>query len=573
MLLHLASSWGPSSHGITTRINEAPPRLGPIVAIDIETDELDNFVGGAIYDGGSDVYYFSDGKDFVAHVTGKRIIGYNVKSDLNWIRGLGLLVGSSDIHSDPMIQAYVANSNRENQGLKQVAHEVLGWTWPSYKQMSHPDPNKPGKKVTLEKQAVEIVAEYCCMDTIAVWKLDEYFTKHFTPAQKNLYDTVELPAYKLIWEMECLGVGLDVEGLKVLDKEFGDELVVLKKALEFYDANWNPNSPIQTVKVLNSLGIRVAGSAKDDLAPYVGKYAVIDLLKKYKKIKKLHSTYVVPFLGKERVHTTFNQVALQTDGELHGIRTGRLSSSGPNLQNIPAKRKGEVYGERIRGVYVPTPGKIFIDADYSQIEYRLLAHFSQEVHLVKGFHAGLDVHEVTGKLLGCERGVGKTLNFASIYGAGPEKIAATAGCTVQEAEKFLQSYWTHLPGVAKWIDSTKLLARGRGGVTTMSGRFVPLPEINSRNKWKRMHAERAAVNYVIQGSAADILKVAMLRLQDAGYVPSLQVHDELLFEVEPSNADAALLEIKNIMEGVVTLTVPLVVDIHKGGNWNAAKGA
>lgn len=570
MLLALPSSWGPSTHGVTTHINEVPPSLGPVVSLDIETDELDHFVGGAIYDGGKDGYYFTDGKEFVKYATGKKIIGYNVKSDLNWIRGLGLLVGSRDIHSDPMIQAYVANSNRDNQGLKDVAKEVLGWKWPSYTEMVHP--HSPKKKVTLDKQDIEKVAEYCLMDAMAAWQIDAHFVKTFTPAQKHLYDNIELPAYKLIWEMECLGVGLDVAGLQKLDVEMATELTILKDCLAVYDSTWNPNSPPQTVAVLNRLGIRVSGSAKEDLAPYVGKEPVVDLLKKYKKMKKLHSTYVVPFMNQPRVHTTFNQVALQTDGELHGIRTGRLSSSGPNLQNIPAKRKGEVYGERIRGVFIPTPGKVFIDADYSQIEYRLLAHFSQEVHLVRGFHAGLDVHEVTGKLLGCERSVGKTLNFASIYGAGSEKIAATAGCTLQEAEKFLQSYWQKLPGVAQWVGSTKLLARGRGGVTTMSGRIVPLPDIISKNKWKRMHAERAAVNYVIQGSAADIIKVAMLRLYDAGFLPNLQVHDELLIEVDPKHLHRDMRKVKKIMEGVVKLTVPLVVDIHCGRNWNAAKG-
>lgn len=569
MELLLPSSWGPSTHGVKTLLNELPPKLGNKIAIDIETDELDHFVGGAIYDGGPNVYYISDPDTFKSAVAFKQIIGYNVKSDLNWLRGLGLSISSADIYSDPMIQAYVANSNRENQGLKDVALEVLGWRWPSYREMV----GKGKAKRTLDKQDIEKVAEYCSMDALATWKLDEWFNGHFTVAQRSLYDNIELPLYRMLWDMECAGVALDSSAMQKLDKEFGDECSNLLDQLHNYNSDWNPNSPPQTLAVLRKLGIKVNATAKDDLAPYKGKEPVVDLLLKYKKIKKLHSTYVVPFKNMTEVHTTFNQVALQTDGELHGIRTGRLSSSTPNLQNIPAKRKGEDYGERLRGVFVPRKGKVFIDADYSQIEYRLLAHYSNEVHLVNGFHKGLDVHEVTGKLLGCERGVGKTLNFASIYGAQAGKISNVAGITPEKAEEFLQSYWRKLPGVAQWVNSTKLLARGRMGVTTMSGRFVPLPDLNSKNKWKRMHAERAAVNYIIQGSAADIIKVAMIEIQKAGYHPILQVHDELLFEVSPLTAQDDMLAIKKIMENVVKLSVPLVVDIHVGINWNDAKGA
>ena len=567
MQLLLPSSWGPQTHGVPVVVNEKPNSLGPVIALDIETDELDHFVGGCVYDGGSSIYYITDAVDFKSCVAGKKVIGYNIKSDLNWLRLMGLSVGSADIFSDPMIQAYVVNSNRKNQGLKEVAHEVLGWTWPSYKQMV----GKGKQKKTLDKQDMEVVAEYCGMDTLATWRLHEHFTKTFNVGERNLYDRIELPLYRMLWDMEVKGVKFDPSTCDILDKELGDDCQRYLDMLHMYDSTWNPNSPPQTLKVMNRLGIKVKKTDKPTLTPYRNTEPVVDTLLKYKKLKKLHSTYIVPYKGKTEVHTTFNQVSMDQSGELHGIRTGRLSSSEPNLQNIPAKRKGETYGERIRSLFIPTSGKVFIDADYSQIEYRLLAHYSQEPHLVRGFQQGLDVHEVTGRLLGCSRDVGKTLNFASIYGAQSQKIADTAKCTVAEAEAFLQSYWRNLPSVAQWIGQVKLLAKGRGGVTTMSGRFVPLADLTSRNKWDRLHAERASVNYIIQGSAADIIKVAMNQLKDAGYLPVLQVHDELIFEVNPVTAQEDLIKIKAIMENVVKLSVPLVADIHIGMNWNDAK--
>lgn len=569
MQLLLPSSWGPSTHGVPVVVDEQPSSLGPIVSIDIETDEQDHFVGGCIYDGGTTLYYFTDGTVFRNLVAGRKIVGYNVKSDLNWLRLMGTTIPSGDIHSDPMIMAYVVNANREDQSLKAVAKEVLGWSWPTYREMV----GKGKAKQTLDKQAVEKVAEYCGMDTLAVWRLYVHFDKNFNQGQRKLYDTIELPTYRLLWDMEFKGINIDTMLLSQLDTDFSKEVRDAEMQLRAYDIMWNPNSPKQSLAILNKNGVKVGKTDKPTLRLYKG-IPIVDHLLTYRKVKKLHSTYVVSL--KERntatIHTTFNQVAMQDDGSMKGIRTGRLSSSDPNLQNIPAKRKGETYGERLRSMFIPRQGKVFIDADYSQIEYRLLAHFSQEASLVQGFHAGADVHDVTGKLLGCDRKVGKTLNFASIYGAGPDKIADTAGITSGQAQVFLDKYWKVLPQVQRWIDRTKLLAKSRGGVQTMSGRWIPLPDLASRNKWKRMHAERAAVNYIIQGSAADIIKVAMLELKKQGYESVIQVHDELIFEVDPMTAQADLMKIKGIMENVVQLTVPIIADAHIGGNWQEAKG-
>lgn len=574
MLPFNPSSWGPSTKGIPVDID--PPStlsLGPIIAIDVETDEHDHFVGGAAYDGGKLVYYWTKSSDYIAAIYGKQLVGFNVKGDLNWLKGWGANIVSTQLQDDPMIMSYVVNSNRSSHGLKDLSHDILKWHWPKYKEMV----GKGKAKRTLDKQDVEKVAEYCGMDTLATWRLYEHFNKMFTKPQRDLYNNVELPVYRLLWDMECKGIRINTTALDALDAKMGQEAKTARAQLGMYSLAWNPNSPAQTLEILRANGIFVSSTGKPELKKHKHHQLVNDLLD-YRKVTKLYTTYVQPMKARNSdiIHTTFNQVAMQGDGKGLGIRTGRLSSNDPNLQNIPAKRTAGDYGSQLRDLFIPRQGKVFIDADYSQIEYRLLAHFSQEPSLVSGFHAGADVHSVTGNLLAPNdpnaRSIGKTLNFASIYGAGADKIADTANVTPSQAQAFLDAYWLKLPKVKQWMDRTVMLAKSRGGVSTMSGRFIPLPELKERVFWKRMHAERAAVNYIIQGSAADIIKVAMLELKKNGYESVIQVHDELIFEADPLTAEADLVKIKQIMENVVKLTVPIVADAHIGSTWDAAKG-
>jgi DNA polymerase-1 len=467
-----------------------------------------------------------------------------------------------------MIMSYVVNSNRESQGLKDVAHDELQRTRPSYKDIV----GKGKDKKTLDKQDVTFVAEYCCQDAIDAWDLHYHFDKIFMPAQRKLYEQIELPVYRSLVDMEVKGIKIDVQRLNELKIEFGDELKTIEDALKVYDAEWNPRSPKQTVEVLKKHGINIAGTDKVALLPFKGQ-PIVDTLLRHRRISKLTSTYVDAFRNLPTlpyIHTTFNQVSIQDGGTFKGIRTGRLSSNNPNLQNIPAKKDGT----KLRELFIPRDGMVMIDADYSQIEYRLLAHFSKEPALLETFRTGGDVHETTGRLLGASRDIGKTLNFASIYGAQAGKIAITAGVSESEADTFLRKYWAVLPRVKSWIERVKFMARSQRGVSTMSGRWIPLPEINSRKKFERMHWERAAVNYIIQGSAADIIKVAMLSVAQSGYNPLLQVHDELLFEFrkdDPRGIRNIAKNIRCIMNSVVQLSVPLDVDVHLGYNWREAK--
>jgi DNA polymerase-1 len=552
----------------------AAAALGPVVAVDVETDEKDNVVCVSIHDGSDKVYVQFDHTLIAPALAGKKVVGFNLKAaDLDWLKSVGVDIKPDDIVVDVMVQVYSIDSTVEHMDLKSIARHYLGMVWKTYREMV----GKGRAKITLDKQDKLEVAEYTGMDVLATWQLYKLLEKKMTPPQKRICDTLEMPVYRMLYEMETHGVMIDTVKLAALDQQFTAELGVLEWQLQDYDKDFNPRSPDQVKELLHAHRINVPDTAKATLKEYAG-HPLVDLLLRHRTVSKLHSTYIKAFKAIPSlpiIHTTFNQVAQDREsGGFKGIRTGRLSSSGPNLQNIAASGDGEV----IRELFIPRPGYVLLDFDYSQIEYRLLAHLSREPGLISGFMRGDDAHTITAGLLFAtssptkdQRKIGKTINFASIYGAQAKKIASNLGISEQKAQEFLDAYWAKLPNVTAWVQKIKYEARTRKGVQTMCGRWIPLPGIVSKNKWDRLHYERASVNYIIQGSAADIIKVAMLQLKAAGYMPVLQVHDELLFEVKPEDVAKALREIKSIMEGVVTLAVPLIVDGHEGENWREAK--
>lgn len=564
--------------GVTLRINPSVEVLtSDTYVVDCETDEKDNFVGLALYDGSNTVYYFSWFTESLIEVISKlKLIGHNLKGDAHWLQKWGVKIKSDNLVSDTMLQSYVISSTKESHHLKDLAKEHLKMEWPTYKQMVHPIQEKPGKKVTLDKQDVETVADYCGSDAVATWRLHQYFNKVMTPTQKRIYNTIELPLMQLLYEMETTGISLDTERLQWLDLEYREKIeAILEKINKYTQKGINLNSPKQLLTFFkDNLKINIPNTVYNTIKSLKNcKFA--NLLLAYRRLNKLHSTYIHPFLEMNgKVHCDFNQVTHDNgDQNFVGISTGRLSCRKPNLQNIPAHGED---GKEIRKLFIPEKGRTLIVADYSQVEYRLLAHFSQEPRLLEAFRNGKDVHTETALALGVDRSVGKTLNFAAIYGAGSKKIAATAGISEEKAKKFLEEYWKVLPKVKDWINKVKYEASAKRGIYTLSRRFIPLQKIRSSDMYERFHWERAAVNYIIQGSAAEIIKMAMLECNKQGYKPLLTVHDELLFEFNHSQLhDYGLTElnnIKNIMESIIKLNVPLTIDIHCGQNWLDAKG-
>ncbi len=402
----------------------------------------------------------------------------------------------------------------------------------------------------------------------------------------NLYKEVELPLSAILREIEQAGVRIDVAMLKQAETQLNDELQTLEKQIYVAaEATFNINSPKQVGEVLfDQLKLDTKAkksktgqysTSEEVLLALKPKHPVVGLILEYRELKKLISTYISalpsyinPATGK--IHTTYNQTV---------TATGRLSSSNPNLQNLPIRSER---GQLIRQAIIPDEGCMFLSADYSQIELRLMAHFSQDPHLVQAFISGQDVHAATAaKIFNIpieevskdQRRQAKTANFGIIYGISAFGLAQQLDCSRSEAKALIDGYFAAFPGVIDYIECQKELARQQGYAVTLFGRKRYLPDILSHNATVRSFAERNAVNSPIQGTAADIIKMAMVtiyrRLKEEGLKAQMimQVHDELNFNVPLNEVDKVREIVVSEMQNVVHLTVPLIADCGIGTNW------
>ena len=402
----------------------------------------------------------------------------------------------------------------------------------------------------------------------------------------NLYKEVELPLSAILREIEQAGVRIDVAMLKQAETQLNDELQTLEKQIYVAaEATFNINSPKQVGEVLfDQLKLDTKAkksktgqysTSEEVLLALKPKHPVVGLILEYRELKKLISTYISslpnyinPATGK--IHTTYNQTV---------TATGRLSSSNPNLQNLPIRSER---GQLIRQAVIPDEGCMFLSADYSQIELRLMAHFSQDPHLVEAFRFGQDIHAATAaKIFNVpidqvtkeQRRQAKTANFGIIYGISAFGLAQQLDCSRSEAKALIDGYFAAFPGVIDYIERQKELARQQGYAVTLFGRKRYLPDIVSHNATVRSFAERNAVNSPIQGTAADIIKMAMVtihrRLKEEGLKAQMimQVHDELNFNVPLNEVDKVREIVVSEMQNVVHLTVPLIADCGIGTNW------
>ena len=402
----------------------------------------------------------------------------------------------------------------------------------------------------------------------------------------NLYQEVELPLANVLRDMEAVGVRIDVAMLKKAENQLSNELATLEQQIyASAGATFNINSPKQVGEVLfDQLQLDAKAkkskngqysTSEEVLLGLKGKHEVVGMILEYRELKKLISTYISalptyinPETGK--IHTTYNQTV---------TATGRLSSSNPNLQNLPIRSER---GQLIRQAVIPDDGCLFLSADYSQIELRLMAHFSQDPHLVEAFRSGQDIHAATAakifnvpieQVTKDQRRQAKTANFGIIYGISAFGLAQQLDCSRSEAKALIDGYFAAFPGVIDYIEKQKELARQQGYAITLFGRKRYLPDIVSHNATVRSFAERNAVNSPIQGTAADIIKMAMVtihrRLKEEGLKAQMimQVHDELNFNVPVNEVDKVREIVINEMQNVVHLTVPLIADCGVGNNW------
>jgi DNA polymerase-1 len=404
----------------------------------------------------------------------------------------------------------------------------------------------------------------------------------------ELYESVDLPLVRVLARMEETGIRVDPDQLKVLSGRMEEEIATLSSAIfEMAGRPFNVNSPQQLGKVLfEEMNLpppvkygkgKTASTAADVLESLAEEHPIAQKVLEYRQLAKLKGTYVdaLPLLidpASERLHTTFNQA---------GAATGRLSSSNPNLQNIPIRTE---LGREIRAAFVPRRGWKLIVADYSQIELRLLAHMSKDSVLLDAFRNGEDIHTRTAaEVFGVpplmvtseHRRNAKAVNFGIVYGQTPFGLSQSLGIDRKEAERYIRAYFERYSGVRRWLDQTIQDVRRSGVSVNLFGRRRPIPDMNSRNPNARSFAERIAVNTPLQGAAADLIKLAMIRIDEQlrGKQAKmlLQVHDELVLEAPPEEVEEVSALVKSAMEGVKKLEVPLLVDIGAGENWRDAK--
>lgn len=405
----------------------------------------------------------------------------------------------------------------------------------------------------------------------------------------HTYETIDLPLVPVLLRMEQAGCRIDTDLLRAQNTRLAvamDDLA--ERIYEMSGHRFNINSPKQLGDVLfNKMELpkpmkygkgKVVSTAQDVLEELAAHHEAPRLVLEYRQLAKLRSNYTEQLPGlvdaDSRVHTTFNQV---------GTSTGRLSSTAPNLQNIPTRTE---LGREIRAAFVAAPGNVMLSADYSQIELRLMAHFSQDPLLLHAYRNNIDIHTLTAaEVFGVSadtmdketRNRAKAVNFGIVYGISPFGLAANLGIDQKEARSYIERYFDRYKGVQTFIANTLAATRETGKVSTLFGRTRPIPDIQSRNPNARGFAERTAVNTPLQGTAADMIKVAMLRIDEAlrerklATRMTLQVHDELLFDAPEAEADEVTTLVKNEMESVLELSIPIVADVGRGPNWRDAK--
>lgn len=511
--------------------------------------------------------------------------GHNLKYDRIVLEEEGS--GLEGMDFDTMVASYLVDPARRQHNLDVLADELLGIRTTPYAEVA----GKGRSEIPFPEVPLEVARDYACEDTDVALRLKEYLRGRLLDlGLEELFHRLEMPLVPILARMERTGIRIDVDFFREMSRRLERELAQIQHDIHVEaGGEFNINSVPQLREVLfDRLQLPVIKKTKtgpstdsDVLEALAGQgHRLPLLLMEYRELEKLRSTYVdaLPRLVNPRtgrLHTSFNQTVAQT---------GRLSSSDPNLQNIPIRT---ALGREIRKGFVADPGTVFLAADYSQIELRILAHFSGDEAFVTAFREDRDVHRQTAAAIfgipleevsGDQRGQAKTVNFGVLYGQGEFSLGNQLGIGREAAKQFIDEYFQRFPGVRRYLDEQVELARERGWAGTLAGRRRAIPELNSKNWNIRQFGERVAQNTPIQGSAADLIKKAMIDVQEAldagdtGARLLLQVHDELLFEVPEERVDEVRELVVARMESAMELRVPLKVEVGVGRSWYEAKG-
>ena len=511
-------------------------------------------------------------------------VGQHLKYDANVLANHDITLRG--IREDTMLESYVLDSTSSRHDLDTLALSHLNQSTISFEEVA----GKGAKQLTFNQVPIEQAAPYAAEDAEVTWRLHAVLSDrlHQVESLSSLYRELEIPLVPVLSRIERNGALVCRDTLASHSQELGQRMLALEaNAHELAGGPFNLGSPKQLGEILfNRLELPVLkktpkgapSTAEDVLAELALDYPLPAVLMEYRSLSKLKSTYTdkLPEMIDSktgRVHTSYHQAV---------TATGRLSSSDPNLQNIPIRTEE---GRRIRQAFIAADGCKIVAADYSQIELRIMAHLSQDAGLLGAFAEGLDVHSATAaevfgvdinQVSGDQRRKAKAINFGLIYGMSAFGLGKQLGLGRNEAQEYIDLYFDRYPGVADYMARTRSLAHEKGYVETLRGRRLYLPEINARNRQRQQAAERTAINAPMQGTAADMIKLAMLAVDewlDEDQVPArmiMQVHDELVFEADASAIEEVCSRVSDLMSRVGLLDVPLVVDVGVGNNWDEA---
>ncbi|MEF9956024.1 MAG: DNA polymerase I [Acinetobacter sp.] len=571
-------------------------------AIDTETTNLDYriaaLVGFSVAFDANDAYYVPVGHDYegapeqlnrdlllaqikpILENPEVKKIGHHLKYDAHIFANHGIEL--KGWYFDTMLASYVLNAAATRHGMDDVARLYLSHLTTTFEQIA----GKGAKQKTFNQIELEVAAHYAAEDAHVTYRLYEVLAEKLknSPELIHILHNIEMPVARVLTSMEENGIKLDHQFLDQLSVEFAETIQTLEnQATELAGEAFNVASPKQVGEVLfERLGLK--GGKKTATGQYSTSESILEKIEhplaevilEHRGLSKLKNTYTDRLIEQShetthRVHTSYHQAL---------TATGRLSSTDPNLQNIPIRTP---IGRQIRKAFIAPEGRILLAADYSQIELRLMAHFSQDDALVHAFQQGQDVHRRTAsEVLGIaiedvtndQRRQAKAVNFGLLYGMSEFGLTRQLGFSREESRGYIARYFQRYPGVLDYMERTRQIAREQGFVETILGRRLYTPEILANNKMIKQAAERAAINAPLQGSAADIIKMAMVEVDKI--LPKdqskllLQVHDELVFEADVAIADELAKQIAEVMQSVLEISVPFVVEVGQGQNWDAA---
>ena len=513
-----------------------------------------------------------------------KVVGQNLKFDIPILARHGIKI--TKFLADTMLMSYVLNSTATRHGMDRLADYYLNYTTTKYTDVT----GTASKQISFSEVKLDVASDYAAEDadiTLRLYNVLASMLKEKS-VQEKLLKEIEYPLVHVLSQVEQNGAKIDKKKLADHSKELGKKIDDLSsQAYKIAEEEFNLDSPKQLLEilyekqglpVLKKTPIGQPSTNEDTLKRLSEEYELPKIILQYRTLAKLKSTYTDSLINienpkTERIHTSYQQAVTST---------GRLSSTDPNLQNIPIKT---AEGRRIREAFIPEKGNVLISADYSQIELRIMAHLSQDKNLTYAFNNDIDVHSSTAaEVFGVaidnvsqdQRRSAKAINFGLMYGMSAFGLTRQLGIPRGEAQEYLDTYFARYTGVRDYMDNIKAQAKEDKYVETIMGRRLYLNEINAANGLRRQAAERAAINAPLQGSAADIIKKAMLDIDEllSNQMPDvkmiMQVHDELVFECPKDNADTVMEKMKDTMEQTVELNIPLIAEAAIGSNWNEA---